>query len=81
MRHPNGRRLRGLTVRQYYQGQAVAGLCANIPPSYWEDIEEGRFVPHNITGAADAIAEAMLQNDFDRDGDRYTAWKERQNAT
>ena len=50
----------GMTLRDWFAGQALAGLCAGMPKMTREDIADGTAGGRFYVQAAFALADAML---------------------
>lgn len=48
------------TLRDWFAGQALAGLCASMPVGRWTDTTQGIMGGKGLSGAAYTVADAML---------------------
>lgn len=51
----------GMTLREYYIGQALVGLCAAMPPALISDIADGTRAGAAYAKAAIAIADKTIE--------------------
>lgn len=52
----------GMTMREYFAGQALVGLCAAMQPGEVIDVAEGIKGGKFIVGAAWALADKMIED-------------------
>lgn len=57
---PNDRGMEGMTLRDYFAGQALAGMAATISSDYVNELADGIRGGHPAAKAAYRVAEAML---------------------
>lgn len=56
----------GMTMRQHYKGQALAGLCARMGTSGYYDLEHGHAFGQSEARVAGILADAMLAEEEER---------------
>lgn len=57
----------GMTLRQWYAGQALAGLCANMDSQKMADIADGTQGGRFYLECANRLADAMIAEDATRE--------------
>ncbi len=57
----------GMTLRQYYQGQALAGLCARMGKERFYELKNGYKGGRTEATVASILAESMLAEDAGRE--------------